>query len=92
MKPRRDKFKESEYINILVFIYIGESSDVLLSLLLLCTAQKMRFYIKDVFNKYEQISRKLRICSNLLENSLKENFKFCVMLDIKRLILNTQTL
>ena len=37
------------------------------------TAQKMRFSIKDFFSKWDQIHRKLRICSHLLKKSLVEN-------------------
>ena len=41
------------------------------------TAQKMKFSIKDLFSKYDQICRKLRIWSHLLKKSLMENFIFC---------------
>ena len=41
------------------------------------TAQKMKFFIKDFFNKCYQIRRKLRIWSHLLKKSLMENFIFC---------------
>ena len=37
-------------------------------------AQKMRFFIKDFFSKYDQIRRNLRIWSHLLKKSLMENF------------------
>ena len=40
------------------------------------TAQKIKFSIKDFFNKYDQIRRKLRIWSHLLKKSLMENFTF----------------
>ena len=43
------------------------------------TAQKMKFSIKDFFSKCDQIRRKLRIWSNLLKNSLMENFIFCAV-------------
>ena len=36
----------------------------------------MKFSIKDVFNKCDQIHRKLRIWSHLLKKSLMENFYF----------------
>ena len=42
-----------------------------------CTAQKMKFPIKDCFSKCDQIRRKLRIWSLLLKKSLMENFIFC---------------
>ena len=34
----------------------------------------MKFSIKDLFSKCDQILRKLRISSHLLKNSLMENF------------------
>ena len=43
-----------------------------------CT--KMKFSIKDFFNKCDQIRRKLRIWSHLLKKSLMENFMFCAAL------------
>ena len=39
-------------------------------------AQKMKFFIKDFSSICDQIRRKLRIWSHLLENSLIENFIF----------------
>ena len=38
------------------------------------TAQKMKFSIKDLFSKCDQIHRKLRNWSHLLKKSLMENF------------------
>ena len=43
------------------------------------TEQKMKFSIKDLFNKCDQIRSLLRIRSHLLKNSLMENFIFCAM-------------
>ena len=43
------------------------------------TAQKMKFSIKDFFNKCDQICSFLRIWSDLLEKSLMENFIFCAV-------------
>ena len=43
------------------------------------TAHKIRFSIKDSFNKCDQIRRKLRIWSYLLKKSLTENFIFCAV-------------
>ena len=37
-------------------------------------AQKMKFSIKDIFSKCDQIRRKLRIWSHLLKKSFMENF------------------
>ena len=44
------------------------------------TAQKMKFSIKDFSSKCDQIRRKLRIWTHLLEKSLMENFTFCAVL------------
>ena len=43
------------------------------------TAQKMKFSIKNFFNKCDQIRRKLPIWSHLLKKSLMENFIFCAV-------------
>ena len=43
------------------------------------TARKMKFSIKNFFSKCDQIHRKLRIWSHLLEKSLMENFIFCAV-------------
>ena len=45
-----------------------------------CTAQKMKFSIKDFFSKCDQIRWKLRIWSHLLKKSSMENFIFCAVL------------
>ena len=45
------------------------------------TAQKIKFSIKDFFNKCDQIRRKLRIWSHLLKKSLMQNFIFCAALE-----------
>ena len=44
------------------------------------TAQKMKFSIKDLFNKCDQIRCFLQILSHLLKKSLMENFIFCAVL------------
>ena len=41
------------------------------------TAQNMKFTIKNFFSKCDQLSRKLRIWSHLLNKSLVKNFIFC---------------
>ena len=41
------------------------------------TEQKMKFSIKDIFSKCDQIRSFLRIWSHLLKKSLTENFIFC---------------
>ena len=45
-----------------------------------CTAQKMKFSIKDYFSKCDQIRSFLRIWSHLLKKSLMENFIFCAVM------------
>ena len=42
-------------------------------------AQKMKFFIKDFFSKYDQIYSFLRIWSHLLKKFLMENFIFCAV-------------
>ena len=44
-------------------------------------SQKMKFFIKDLFSKCDQIRRKPRIRSHLLKKSLMENFIFCAVYD-----------
>ena len=39
----------------------------------------MKFFIKDFFDKCDQIRRQLRIWSRLLKKSLMENFIFCAV-------------
>ena len=43
------------------------------------TAQKMKFSIKDYFNKWDQIRRKLRIWSHIRKKSWMENFIYCAV-------------
>ena len=38
--------------------------------------KKVKYFIKDFFGKCDQIGRKLRIWSHLLDKSLMENFIF----------------
>ena len=47
------------------------------------TAQKMKFSIKDLFSKCDQIRKILRIWSHLLKKSLMEKFIFCAVIDPK---------
>ena len=42
--------------------------------------KKMKLSIKDFFSNYDQIRRKMRIWSHLLEKSLMENFIFYAVL------------
>ena len=48
-------------------------------LMLTVSAQKMKFSIKDLFSKCDQIRSFLRIWSHLLKKSLTENFIFCAV-------------
>ena len=43
----------------------------------------MKFSVKNLFSKCEQIRRKLWICSHLLKKSLTENFIFCAVILFK---------
>ena len=42
----------------------------------------MKFCIKDLSSKCDQIRRKLRVWSHLLDKSLMQNFIFCAVIDI----------
>ena len=46
-----------------------------------CTSQKIKFSIKHFFSKCDQIRRKQRIWSHLLNKSLMTNFIFCAVLE-----------
>ena len=54
----------------------------------------MKFFIKDFFDKCDQIRRQLRIWSRLLKKSLMENFIFCAVsvLRLKGILLLTPAL
>ena len=45
--------------------------------LVMYTARKMKFPVKDIFKKCEKIRRKIRTCLHLPKKSLMENFIFC---------------
>ena len=49
------------------------------SSIIISTAQKIKFSIKDFSSKCDQIRRSLRIWLHLLEKSLMESFIFCAM-------------
>ena len=57
----------------------GVSTTIIRSFLVLFTAQNMNFFIKDFFNKYDQIRSFLRIWFHLLKKWLLENFIFCAV-------------
>ena len=44
------------------------------------TARKQKFTIKNFFSKYEQIRRKIWICSHLLKKILIRNLFFCAVI------------
>ena len=44
-------------------------------------AQKLKFFIKDFFSKYDQLHSFLRIWSHLLKKFLLEEFNFCAVRD-----------
>ena len=44
-----------------------------------CTAQKMKFSIKDFFRKCDQIHSRLQIWPHLLKKSLMKNFILCAV-------------
>ena len=46
----------------------------------LCTAQKMKFSIKDFSSKFDQMRSFLQIWSHLLEKFLMGSFTFCALL------------
>ena len=46
-----------------------------------CTAQKMKFSIKDFSSKCDEIGKKLQIWSHSLEKSFMQNFIFCAVLE-----------
>ena len=68
----------SEFQRIVLSFDINQCSlhETFNSSMKLCTAQKMKFSIKDFFIQFDQIRRKLPIWSNWLEKSLMENFIF----------------
>ena len=52
------------------------------SYVILYTAQKMKFSIKDLFSKWDQTRSFLWIWSHFLKKSLMENFILCVVLNV----------
>ena len=55
------------------------------------TAQNMKFSLKDVFSKCDQIRRKMRIRSHLLKKHLMENFIFLCNMSIYKLFIDWQS-
>ena len=73
-----------------VFMYVRKSKccvwyfpDILLTLAT-DTSQKMKVFIKDFFNKCDQIRSFLRIRWHLLKKSLMQNFIFCAVCWVNR--------
>ena len=52
------------------------------------TAQRIKFSIKDLLSKCDQIPSFPRIWSHLLKKSLMENFIFCAAVVVTKLLLN----
>ena len=65
--------------SILNFQYFRDSGVISKKYVIKSTAQKMKFSMKDLFSKCDQIRRKLRIWSHLLKKSLMEKFIFCAV-------------
>ena len=57
-----------------------------------CLEQKMKFSIKDFSSKCDQILKKLRIWSHLLEKSTMQNFIFCAVNLLQDLHISTEGL
>ena len=83
-KPKNEIFSQEWSANrflgrkkLVAFIYKREKCSWLSFML-----HKKKFSIKHFFSKCDQIHRKLRICSHLLEKSLIENLGFCVVLTL----------
>ena len=66
-------FSEGNFFKICVFISLYSVLNIVYGNF---NAQKMKFSIKDFFNKCNQIRSFLRIWSHLLKKSLMENFIF----------------
>ena len=60
-------------------LYPGDLKACLLCVFSRLIAQKIKFSINDLFSKCDQIRRKLRIWSHLLNKSLTENLIFCAV-------------
>ena len=56
-----------------------KSVNLLVLAFFMITARKVKFSIKDLLSKCDQIRRKLRIWSHLLKNAFMESFIFCVV-------------
>ena len=52
------------------------------------TEQKIKFFIKDFFSKFDQIRMKLRIWSHLLKKSFMKNFIFCAVWNTRGNLIN----
>ena len=61
------------------FRFSGVFREYKMGILATNTAQRMKFSIKDLFTKCDQIRSFLRIWSHLLKKSLVENFIFCAV-------------
>ena len=76
----------SNRFGIIIFLFSSlNSGPNFMSMSLLYCTKKMKFSVKDLFSKCDQIRRKLRIWSHLLKKFLKENFIFCAVLVLELL-------
>ena len=75
----------SDHENIFKMGYLTFRSFMLKFRKSITTAQKMKFPVKDLFSKYEQIFTFLHIPSYLLKKLLMENFIFVLWILIKTL-------
>ena len=57
----------------------------------ICTAQKLKFSIKDSFSKCDQMQSFLGIWSHLLKQFVKEDFIFCAVLIVSQESLKKHT-
>ena len=73
---------------VYVNYYCREAHLLVLSNHVIYTTQKMKFSIKDLFSKCDQIRSFLRIWSHLLQKSLMENLIFCAVIYAQRRIQN----
>ena len=72
-------WRKSYWSDLNFKLFVIMASKGLLKNVSLCTAQKMKFSIKNFSSKCDQIRRKLRIWSHLLKKSLMENIIFCAV-------------
>ena len=67
---------------------LGQSPKYVPSLQWRYTAQKTKFFNKDIFSKCDYIHKKLRNWSHLLKKSLMENFIFCAVIATRHQVIS----